>query len=205
MFPNFELGSTTDENAIAPSLRCHMPDFAIFVAKRSCGIGDSNSWTSIIKRACTNRKDSNQSPSPLSCLVAHWLHPRYEFTHAVSNNTHWQLHRRCFGDITFIFPDSQAQPRGVGLCHMDRHLLFPDLCEYHYLARQCQHCGARLVRYWWGPTPLFQAVLTISWDSDEIASGCIDRLSHMCSGDLHTPVQGYTSSCFCRVNEGTGA
>ncbi len=45
-------------------------------------------------------------------------------------------------------PDSQAQPRGVGLCYMDHRVLLSDLCEHHYLARQRQYRGTRLVRHW---------------------------------------------------------
>ncbi len=75
---------------------------------------------------------------------------RYESTHAVSDNTHRQLFRSCSGAVASHIPDSQAQPRGVGLCHMDRRVLFPDVRQLDYLARQRQCRGPGLVRYWRG-------------------------------------------------------
>ncbi len=52
------------------------------------------------------------------------------------------------GAVASHIPDSQAQPRGVDLCHMDRRVLFSDVRQLDYLARQRQCRGPGLVRYW---------------------------------------------------------
>jgi len=80
---------------------------------------------------------SNQLHQPLT-LRGH------ERAHAVPHNAHRQLHRFCFGAVTFDFPDSQAWPRSVGLRYMDRRVQFPNVCEHHYLAQQRENCGACL-------------------------------------------------------------